>query len=81
MTTPANLCGLTVARLRRTKGLTQLELQQKCRAAGWAVARSVLAKVENQTRSVSDVELVALARALGVRVQHLLHVPRSRKKT
>lgn len=40
--------------------------------AGWQVARSVLAKVEKQRRSVSDRELVMLARALLVNVAQLL---------
>jgi transcriptional regulator with XRE-family HTH domain len=61
---PANLCGPVVARLRRRKGITQEGLRQRCVAAGWTVARSVLAKIETRKRSVSDRELVALARAL-----------------
>lgn len=79
MNKPANICGLAVARLRRENDLTQAELQRRCRAAGWTVARSVIAKVENQTRSVSDLELVALARALGVKVPKLLGAPRKNK--
>jgi transcriptional regulator with XRE-family HTH domain len=81
MTKLSNICGPTVARLRRKKGFTQHELQRQCDAAGWPVARSVLAKVENQTRSVSDHELVALAEALGVNVVKLLglSLPRKRK--
>lgn len=69
---PRNICGPAVARLRRRLELTQTELQARCRQAGWPVARSVLAKVEMQSRSVSDVELVALARALRVDVVRLL---------
>jgi transcriptional regulator with XRE-family HTH domain len=72
MNKPANICGPVVARLRRKQSLTQVELQQRCNAAGWPVARSVLAKVEKQSRSVSDRELVALARALRVKVSLLL---------
>ncbi len=81
MKTPANLCGPAVARLRRTKGLTQAELQQRCRTAGWPVARSILAKVETRKRSVSDFELVALAAALGVSVARLLGVLPRKTKT
>lgn len=80
MPKPANLCGPVVARLRRQKDLTQHELQAKCRRAGLLIARSVLAKIENQTRSVSDFELVALAQALDVNVQKLLgHRPQQSK--
>ena len=72
MSRPTNICGPVVARLRRKQGLTQAGLQQRCKVAGWPVARSVLAKVEKQSRSVSDFELVALARALKVKVGLLL---------
>ena len=72
MNEPTNICGPVVARLRRKKGLTQEDLQQRCKIAGWQVARSVLAKVEKQRRSVSDRELVMLARALRVKVAQLL---------
>lgn len=72
MKKPRNLCGAAVARIRRRLGLTQADLQARCRQAGWPVARSVLAKVETQARSVSDFELVALARALRVDVSRLL---------
>lgn len=67
-----NICGPAVARLRRKQDMTQEELRIRCKAAGWAVARSVLAKIEKQRRSVSDRELVALARALRVKVTQLL---------
>ena len=80
MTKLSNICGPAVARLRRKKGFTQHELRRRCDAAGWPVARSVLAKVESQTRSVSDHELVALAQALGVNVAKLLGPSRPRKR-
>ena len=76
---PRNICGPTVARLRRKQGLTQEELQRRCRVAGWTVARSVLAKVETRRRAVSDYELVALAAALRVRVEKLLAQVRRKK--
>ena len=80
MAKPANLCGPAVARLRRRSGITQRELRAQCEAAGWPVARSVLAKVETQSRSVSDIELVALASALGVKIEQLLRIaPRKRR--
>jgi len=80
MTKSANICGPAVARLRRQVGITQSELRVQCEAAGWPVARSVLAKVETQSRSVSDIELVALARALGVNVKKLLGTIPLRKR-
>jgi transcriptional regulator with XRE-family HTH domain len=80
MKNPANLCGPALARLRLRTALTQEGLRQRCQAAGWDVARSVLAKIEIQTRSVSDRELVILARALGVSPLALLGGSRPRKR-
>lgn len=74
-TKPANICGTEVARLRRKDGLTQDELTRRCCAIGWPVARSVLAKIETLGRSVSDRELVVLARALRVSPMKLLKAP------
>lgn len=81
MKEPRNICGPAVARLRRRLELTQSELQARCRLAGWPVARSVLAKVERQSRSVSDLELVTLARALRVNVSRLLGAADRPKQT
>lgn len=78
---PRNICGPVVARLRRRLELTQAELQARCRQAGWPVARSVLAKVERQSRSVSDLELVALARALRVNASRLIGAATRPKRT
>jgi len=73
---PRNICGPAVARIRRRIGISQEELGRRCKAAGWPVARSVLAKVEIQDRSVSDHELVALSLALRVNVTRLLYARR-----
>ena len=80
MSKPSNICGPAVARIRHTLGITQEELRRRCQAAGWSVARSVLAKIESQSRSVSDLELLALARALKVHVGNLLGAQPTRKR-
>lgn len=74
----SNICGPAVAQLRRKAGISQAELSLRCRSAGWPVARSVLAKIETRRRAVSDYELVALAAALGTRVDRLLAVRRTK---
>ena len=79
MIVAANICGPAVARLRHERGYTQQELRRRCILAGWPVARSVLAKIENQSRAVSDRELVTFARVLKVDVVKLLRASRSHK--
>ena len=71
-----NISGPIIARIRRRRGWTQDELRRRCRVAGLRLSRPVIAKIETKSRSVSDVELVSLARALGVRVTRLLVSPR-----
>ena len=43
-----------------------------CQRLGWDLSRDTLAKIELQTRWVSDFETVFLAQALSVPVQSLL---------
>lgn len=60
--------------------ITQTDLVRRCKAAGWTVSRPVLAKIENQSRSVSDYELVALATALRISLTRLLNTPAALRK-
>jgi len=43
-----------------------------CQRLGWDASRDMIAKIEGQTRWVSDSEWVFLARALRVRLEELL---------
>ena len=75
--TKLNLCGPQVAQFRRTKGeggklLTQAVLSEKVSKLGVKLDRAAIAKIENNLRAVTDVELVALAKALEVTVNQLL---------
>ena len=63
---PRNIAGPQVRRLRSQQGFTQQELAEKCQRMGWDVSRDTLAKVEAQTRWLSDFELAFLAEALHV---------------
>jgi hypothetical protein len=67
-----NLSGANVRKFRDQLGLSQEEFAAKCQLAGWDIARGVIAKIETGTRCVDDIELVRLARILGVKVQDLL---------
>jgi transcriptional regulator with XRE-family HTH domain len=72
-----NISGKNISRIRRKLGLTQAELQQRCKRRGLSISRPVIAKIETGARSVSDKELVAFANALNVRVTLLLAGARS----
>lgn len=68
MTRPLNLAGPAIARIRNQLGITQEMLSARCEAQGLVFSRSTLAKIETQSRCVTDMELLALAKALKVKV-------------
>ena len=69
-----NLVGDRVKEARSKAQLTQDELSQKLGKLGVSVDRAGVAKIETGIRGVLDFELVALAKALGVKVTWLLGV-------
>lgn len=69
-----NLIGERVKEARSKAQLTQDELSQKLAKLGVSIDRAGVAKIETGIRGVLDFELVALAKALGVRVTWLLGV-------
>ena len=67
-----NLVGARVTMARKKQGMKQCELLAKLQSAGTDIGAASLSKLEGQTRSVVDYELVALSDALGVSVDWLL---------
>ncbi len=69
-----NIVGQRVrlARQQRKTRLTQKELAAKLQLQGWDADRVVVAKIEVGIRQVTDIELVKLAKALGVTVAWLI---------
>lgn len=58
-----------IAKLRYQRGWTQAMLTARCARIGWNIGDSLIAKIEAQIRCVTDMELIYLAKALGVDVQ------------
>lgn len=69
-----NLVGERVKEARTKAEFTQDELSKKLAKLGVSIDRAGVAKIETGIRGVLDVELVALAKALGVRVTWLLNL-------
>lgn len=70
--TTKNIVGLQVEVLRKQKGLRQKELVKLLSDKGFEISTSGLSKLENQTRRVTDVELIVLADVLEVTIDTLL---------
>ena len=66
-----NMVGPRVKKVRQKQGLTQPELAARCVRLGWEVSDSIVSRIECQSRTVADFELLCLAKALRVSPNHL----------
>jgi HTH-type transcriptional regulator, cell division transcriptional repressor len=75
-TTSQNLVGKRVkeARSKAQPPLTQEDVAKKLAKEGVSIDRAGIAKIETGIRGVLDFELVALAKALSVKVTWLLGI-------
>ena len=69
-----NLCGVCVAALRQARKpkLSQRGLADLLQLGGLDVDKIAVQRIESGQRFVTDIELKALAQALGVTVEELL---------
>ena len=66
-----NICGANIERIRREKGLKQLEVVAQLQVAGVDINPSSYSKLEGQRRLASDIEVQAIARILDVPIETL----------
>ncbi|WP_342506123.1 helix-turn-helix transcriptional regulator [Sporosarcina sp. FSL K6-2383] len=67
-----NLIGGNLKRIRKEKHITQDELSARLLTSGTNLDRPMISKIENLTREVTDIELVAIAEILSISVHELL---------
>lgn len=68
---PQNIIGPVVRKIRYGQGWTQAMLSARCSRAGWDIAENTISKIEAQLRCVTDAEIIFLAQALKVKEQEL----------
>jgi transcriptional regulator with XRE-family HTH domain len=66
-----NLIGPNIREIRKSMNLSQKDLVARCNLLGWDISRGTLAKIESQTRKISDEEVLCLSKALKVEVGKL----------
>lgn len=66
-----NLIGHNVRKLRKQQKMSQQELSNKLELLGVYVCRGSVSRIEDQSRTVTDIELFAIAKVLGVDVSEL----------
>ena len=67
-----NLIGKNVSKIRKQKKMSQQELSAKLELMSVYICRGSISRLEDQTRTVTDIELYALAQVLQVSVDELL---------
>ena len=66
-----NVIGPKIRKIRYQRDLTQAMLAARCHRAGWDIGENTISKIEAQHRCITDVEIIFVAKALGVSVQDL----------
>ena len=61
-----NLIGKNLKKLRKKLKISQQELSNKLELLGVYVCRGSISRIEDQTRTVTDIELFAIAEVLDV---------------
>lgn len=66
-----NLIGSNVRKYRKKKKMSQQELSNMLELLGVYVCRGSVSRIEDKSRTVTDIELFAIAEVLGVSVMDL----------
>jgi len=67
-----NICGKQISKYRKEMGKSQRQLADMLQLDGLDVDKNAIQRIEAGKRFVTDIELVVLARVLGVSVAELL---------
>lgn len=66
-----NLVGENVRKYRKRNKMSQRRLSEKLELLGVYICRGSISRVEDRSRTVTDIELYALAEVLGVSIADL----------
>lgn len=67
-----NLIGSSVKELRKKRRMSQQKLSARLELLGVYVCRGSISRIEDLSRTVTDIELYAIASVLGVSADELL---------
>ena len=66
-----NMVGENVRKFRTEKGMSQQALSNKLELLAIYVCRGSISRIEDKQRTVTDIELYGIAKALGVTLEDL----------
>lgn len=67
-----NLIGDNVRKFRKLRKMSQQTLSTKLELMGVYVCRGSISRIEDKVRTVTDIELYALSKVLGVTMEDLI---------
>ncbi|MDO4420093.1 MAG: helix-turn-helix transcriptional regulator [Ruminococcus sp.] len=74
-----NLIGENVRILRKRKHMSQQALSNKLELLGVYVCRGSVSRIEDKSRTVTDIELYGIAKVLGVGIEELFETENDTK--
>lgn len=66
-----NLIGERLRVLRKKHHLSQQQLSERLETQAVYICRGSISRIEDKSRTVTDIELMGLAKVLGVKIQDL----------
>lgn len=66
-----NLIGDRLRVLRKKHNLSQQQLSERLETQAVYICRGSISRIEDKSRTVTDIELMGLAKVLGVKIQDL----------
>lgn len=69
-----NLCGRNIARLRIDLKLTQSNLADRMKQHGMKMEKNTIQRIESGKRVVTDIEIIAFAKALDTTFEELVGI-------
>ena len=72
--TKMNIIGERVREYRKERGLSQQKLSEKLELMGVYVCRGSISRIEDMSRTVTDIEWYAIAKILDVNLSELISI-------
>ncbi len=72
-----NICGINIAKLRKTLRISQRELADRLQVIDLDIDKNAVQRIESGQRFVTDIEMISLAKVFNVTVEDLLKVDES----
>ncbi len=70
-----NLIGSNLKNIRKKQHMSQQELADKLETLAIYICRGSISRIEDKSRTVTDIELYGLSKILGVSIDSLFELP------